>query len=202
MALDPGRLLTTYITTSYISYIGKIDDLERLEIIEVAYGGLTAGRGVIWLRVRLWVSVLGIEIRNSLNLLRFFFFAFRCYKYNRRFWLLLKFIDVSMGVVNLKDKVVDLLPEELDNCVTLSDYGVTLIDLILSVDNDLISLGNNFFLLRDQGLKFFYLSDLSISISVVTLSYTGQLTHTAAQQDLIVMLNVHEPDNTTKRLFG
>jgi hypothetical protein len=53
MALDPGRLLTSYITTSYISYIGKIDDLEGLEIVEVAYGGLAAGRGVIWLRVRL-----------------------------------------------------------------------------------------------------------------------------------------------------
>jgi hypothetical protein len=155
--------------------------LEGLEIIEVAYGGLAAGRGMIWLRIRLWVSVLGVEIRNSLDFLWVFFFAFRCYGYSRRYWLLLKFIDVSMGVVNLKDKVVDLLLEELDNCVTLSDYGITLIDLILPVDNGLISLCDNFFLLRDQGLKFFYLSDLSISISVVTLSYTGQLTHTVAQ---------------------
>jgi hypothetical protein len=31
----------------------KIDDLEGLEIVEVTYGGLAAGRGVIWLRVRL-----------------------------------------------------------------------------------------------------------------------------------------------------
>jgi hypothetical protein len=176
--------------------------LDGLEIVEVAYGGLAAGRGVVWLRVRLWVSMFGVKIRNSLNLLGFFFFAFRCYRYNRRYWLLLKFIDVSMGLVNLKDKVVDLLLEELDNCVMLSDYGITLIDLILPVDNGLISLCDNFFLLHDQGLKFFYLSDLSISISVVTLSYTGQLTHTAAQQDLIVVLNIHEPDSTMKRLFG
>jgi hypothetical protein len=56
VALDPDRLLTTYVTTSYTSYIGKIDDLDGLEIVEVAYGGLAAGRGVIWLRVRLWVS--------------------------------------------------------------------------------------------------------------------------------------------------
>jgi hypothetical protein len=146
--------------------------------------------------------MLGVEIRNSLNLLGFFFFAFRCYRYNRRYWLLLKFVNVSMGVVNLKDKVVDLLLEELDNCVTLSDYGITLMDLILPVDNGLISLCNNFFLLRDQSLKFFYLSDLSISISVVTLSYTGQMTHTVAQQDLIVVMNIHEPDSTPKRLFG
>jgi hypothetical protein len=180
----------------------KIDDLEGLEIVEVAYGGLAAGRGMIWLRIRLWVSVLGVEIRNSLDFLWFFFFAFRCYRYSRRYWLLLKFIDVSMGVVNLKDKVVDLLLEELDNRVALSDYCITLIDLILSVDNGLISLYDDFLLLCDQGFKLLYLSDLSISISVVSLSYTGQLTHTAAQHNLIVMLDIHESDSTIERLFS
>jgi hypothetical protein len=43
--------------------------LDRLEIVKIAYGGLAAGRGVIWLRVRLWVSVLGVEIRNSFDFL-------------------------------------------------------------------------------------------------------------------------------------
>jgi hypothetical protein len=157
---------------------------------------------VIWLRVRLWVSVLEIEIRNSFDFLWFFFFAFRCYRYSRGYWLLLKFVDVSMGVVNFKDEIMDLLLEELDNRVTLSDYCITLIDLILPVDNGLISLCDNFLLLCDQGLKLLYLSDLSISISVVTLSYTGQQTHTAAQQDLIVVLGIHEPDGTTECLFG
>jgi hypothetical protein len=86
MALGLGRLLTTYVTTFYTNYICKIDDLNSLEIVEVAYGGLAAGRGVISLRVRLWVSVLGVEIRNSLDFLWVFFFAFR---YSRRYWLLL-----------------------------------------------------------------------------------------------------------------
>jgi hypothetical protein len=117
--------------------------LDELEIVEVTYEGLAAGRGVIWLRVRLWVSVLGVEIRNSFDFFRFFFFAFRCFRYSRRCWLLLKFVDVSEGIINLKDKVVDLLLEELDNRVTLSDYCITLIDLILSVDNGLISLCDN-----------------------------------------------------------
>jgi hypothetical protein len=157
---------------------------------------------VIWLRVRLWVSVLGVEIRNSFDFLRFFYFAFRCFRYSRRCWLLLKFIDVSKGVVNLKDEVVDLLLEELNNRVTLSDYCITLIDLILPVDNGLISLCDNFLLFCDQCLKLFYLSDPSISISVVTLSYSGQQTHTAVQQDLIVVLGILEPDGTTERLFG
>jgi hypothetical protein len=94
---------------------------------------------VIWLRVRLCISVLGVKIRNSLNLLGFFFFAFRCYRYNRRCWLLLEFVDVSEGIVNLKDKVMDLLLEELNNRVTLSDYCITLIDLILPLENSLVS---------------------------------------------------------------
>jgi hypothetical protein len=113
--------------------------LDGLEIVEVAYGGLAAGR-VIWLRVSLWVSMLEVKIRNSFDFLRFFFFAFRCFRCSRRCWLLLKFVDVSEGVVNLKDEVMDLLLEELDNRVTLSDYCITLIDLILPVDNGLILL--------------------------------------------------------------
>jgi hypothetical protein len=85
-----------------------------------------------------------------------------------------------MGVINLNDKVVDLLLEELDNRVTLSDYCINLIDLILPVKNGLLSRCDDFLLLRDQGLKLFDLSDLSVSISIVTLSHTSQLTHTTA----------------------
>jgi hypothetical protein len=73
---------------------------------------------------------------------------------------------------------MDLLLEELDNRVTLSDYCITLIDLILPVKNSLLTCCDNLLLLHDQGLKHYYLSDQSISISIVTLSYTSQLTHT------------------------
>jgi hypothetical protein len=64
--------------------------------------------------------VLGVEIRNCFDFLRFFFFAFRCFRYSRRCWLLLKFVDVSEGIVNLKDEVMDLFLEELDNRVALN----------------------------------------------------------------------------------
>jgi hypothetical protein len=153
--------------------------LGELEIFEVAYGGLAAGRGVIWLRIGFWVSMLRVKFGNSFNFLWVCFFTFRNYRYSRRYWLLLEFVDVSMGVINLKDKVMNLLLEELDNSVTLSDYGITLIDLILPVNNGLLTRCDNFLLLCDQGLKLFYLSDLSISISIVTLSYTTQMIHTA-----------------------
>jgi hypothetical protein len=84
-----------------------------------------------------------------------------------------------MGVIDLKDKVMNLLLEELNDRVALSDYCITLIDLILPVKNSLLTCGENLLLLRDQGLKLYYLSDLSISIAIMTLSYANQLTHTA-----------------------
>jgi hypothetical protein len=122
----------------------------------------------------------GIEIGNSLDFLRVFLSIFRYYRYSRRYQLLLEFVDVSMGVVNLKDKVMDLLLEELNDCVAFSDDCITLIDLILSVKNGLLTCCDNLLLLRDQGLKLHYLGDLSISIAIMTLSYANQLTHTTA----------------------
>jgi hypothetical protein len=59
--------------------------LDELKIVEVAYGGLATGRGVIWLRIRFWVSMFGIEIRNSLDFLWVFFSTFRGYRYSRRY---------------------------------------------------------------------------------------------------------------------
>jgi hypothetical protein len=124
--------------------------------------------------------MLRVEIRNSLDFLRVFFSTFRYYRHSRRYQLLLEFVDVSMGVIDLKDKVVDLLLEELNDHVALSDYCITLIDLILPVKNGLIPCCNNFLLLGNQGLKLHYLSNLSISIATMTLSYANQLTHTTA----------------------
>jgi hypothetical protein len=83
-----------------------------------------------------------------------------------------------MGVINLKDKVMNLILEELNDRVALSDYGITLIDLIRRVKNGLLSRRDNFLLLCNQGLKLFDLSDLVVNISIVTLSNTSQLTHT------------------------
>jgi hypothetical protein len=85
-----------------------------------------------------------------------------------------------MGVIDLKDKVMNLLLEKLNDHVVLSDDYITLIDLILPVKNSLLTCCDNLLLLRDQGLKLYYLSDLSISIVMVALSYTKQLTHTTA----------------------
>jgi hypothetical protein len=102
---------------------------------------------VIWLRIGFGVSMLGIKIGNSFNFLWVFFSTFRYYRYSRRYLLLLKFDDVSMGVINLKNKVMNLLLEKLNDRVALSDYCITLIDLILPMKNGLIPCCDNFLLL-------------------------------------------------------
>jgi hypothetical protein len=147
--------------------------LNKLEIVEIAYRRLTAGRRVIWFRIGLRVSMLRVEIRNSLNFLQVFFSTFRYYGCSGRYLLLLQFFNVSMGIVSFKDQVVDLFLEEFNDCVALSDYCITFVDLILSMKDGLISYYDDFILLSNQGLKLHYLGDLPISIPVMTLSYTS-----------------------------
>jgi hypothetical protein len=84
-----------------------------------------------------------------------------------------------MGIINLKDEVVDLFLEKLNDHVALGDHCITLVDLIFPVMNSLLSGGDDFILLCHQGLKLLNLGDLSISIPEVTLRDTDQLTHTA-----------------------
>jgi phage shock protein PspC (stress-responsive transcriptional regulator) len=46
-------------------------------------------------------------------------------------------------------------------------------------------------------LELFNLSNLLVNISVMTLSYAGQLVHTAVLKYLIVVLCIHESDCST-----
>jgi hypothetical protein len=84
-----------------------------------------------------------------------------------------------MGIINLKDEVVDLFLEKLNDHVVLGDDRITLIDLVFPVMNSLLTCGNNPLLFCHQGLKLLYLGDLPVGIPEVTLCDTGQLTHTA-----------------------
>jgi hypothetical protein len=106
-------------------------------------------------------------------------------------------IDVGDGVVKLKGEVMDLLLEELNNGVALDNHCITLKDLILSVGDGFISLCDNHICSSDRGLELFNLSNLLVNISVMTLSYAGQLVHTTALKYLIVVLCIHESDYST-----
>jgi hypothetical protein len=116
--------------------------------------------------------MLGVEIRDSLNFFRIFFSTFRYYGCSGRYRLLLQFFNVSLGIISLKDQIVDLFLEELNDCIAQSDDGITLIDLIFSMKDGLISCCDDLILLSNQGLKFHYLSNLTVSIPIVTLSRT------------------------------
>jgi hypothetical protein len=96
---------------------------KRLEIVEVAHRRLAARRRTIGLRIRFGISMLGIKIKNSFNLFRvlFFIFIFRLFRCDRRYWLLMKHIDMGDGGVKLKSKVMDLLLEKLNDSVALND---------------------------------------------------------------------------------
>jgi hypothetical protein len=95
---------------------------KRLKIIEVAHRRLAAGRRV-GRRIRFGISMLGIKIRNSFNFFRVFFFIFTCrlLRCDRRYWLLMKHIDMGDGVVKLKSKVMNLPLEKLNDSVKLND---------------------------------------------------------------------------------
>jgi hypothetical protein len=122
------------------------------------------------------ISVLRIDLGDSFDFFRIFFF-FRSW-YSRRCWLLLEFIDLGLGIINLENEIVDLFLEKLNDCVALGDYRITFIDLVFPVMNSLFPGSDNFFLLYHRSLKLLYLDDLSVSIPKVTLRDTDQLTHT------------------------
>jgi hypothetical protein len=84
------------------------------------------------------VSVLRIDLGDSFDFFRIFFFLFGDW-HSRGCWLLLEFVDLGLGIINLENEVVDLFLKELNDRVVLGDYRITLIDLVFSVMNSLIS---------------------------------------------------------------
>jgi hypothetical protein len=93
--------------------------------------------------------------------------------------LLLQFFKVSLGIISLKDQIMDLFMKELNDGIALSDYVITLVDLIFSMKDGLIPCYDDLILLSHQGSKLVNLSDLSISLPIVTSRSIDQLTHLA-----------------------
>jgi hypothetical protein len=120
--------------------------------------------------------VLRIDLEDSFDFFRIFFFLFEGW-HSRRCWLLLEFIDVGVGIINLQDEVMDLLLEELNDRVALGDYRIIFIDLVFPVMNSLISSSDDPIFLDHQGSKLVNLGDLSINLPMVTSRSINQLTH-------------------------
>jgi hypothetical protein len=45
---------------------------------------------------------------------------------------------VRLGIIGLKDQIMNLFLEELNDCIALSDDSITLVDLIFSMKDGLI----------------------------------------------------------------
>jgi hypothetical protein len=84
---------------------------------------------------------------------------------------------MSLSIISLKDQIMDLFLKKLNDGVALSDYMITLIDLIFSVKDGLIPRCDDLILLSHQGPKLINLSILSISLPIMTLRSIDQLTH-------------------------
>jgi hypothetical protein len=125
------------------------------------------------------VPMLGVKLRDPLNLLWIFFFGLGYCGCGGRYWLLLQFFKVSLSIISLKDQIMDLFLKELNDGVSLSDYMITLVDLILSMKDGLIPCCDDLILLSHQGSKLVNLSDLSISLPIVISHGIDQLTHLA-----------------------
>jgi hypothetical protein len=81
---------------------------------------------------------------------------------------------VSLGIIILKDQIMNLFLEELNDCIVLSDDSITLVDLIFSMKDGLISCCDDLILLGHQGLKFHYLRPSATRIQMVRYIYPAE----------------------------
>jgi hypothetical protein len=72
---------------------------------------------------------------------------------------------------------MDLFLKELNDGIALSDYVITLVDLIFLMKDGLIPCCDDLILLSHQGLKLVNLSNLSTGLPIVTSRGIDQLTH-------------------------
>jgi hypothetical protein len=126
------------------------------------------------------ISVLRINLGDSLNFFGIFFFFLWC-RYCRRHRLLLKLNYVCIGIVNFENEIMNLLLKKFNDRVALGDCRITLIDLIFSMMNSLILGSNDSIFLNHQSLKLIYLGDMSISFPIETSRSIDQLAHLTMQ---------------------
>ena len=117
--------------------------LRCLKVVEVAHRGSTAGGRVIWLRVRLGKRVLGIYLRNSLNLLWVFFCCYRLGWNNWGYWLLMEHTNMGHSIIQIHLELVNLLLKKSNHRVALHYLSTMLQNLKLKLCNGVISPSNS-----------------------------------------------------------
>ncbi|KAG2620292.1 hypothetical protein PVAP13_3NG166488 [Panicum virgatum] len=125
--------------------------------------------------------MLRVKIRNSFNLFWVFFFISRRLIRNIGWHrVFLEVLDISISILKLRSEVLSLFLKELYHYVALTDNGIALDDLVLSVAYRLLMLSYYLILGGNCCLKLFRLSDLPVQLTMGNLCLTSQVDNTAA----------------------
>jgi hypothetical protein len=119
--------------------------------------------------------MLRVDLGDSFNFFRFFFFFLTLGLINNRLHcLLMKHVDVVNSLAKIKVELMNLLLEKINDSVALGNESIALNNLILSMLNGFNPLCNNLFLGSDSGLEFLNLRILPANLITISLGYAGQ----------------------------
>jgi hypothetical protein len=142
--------------------------------------------------------MLRVDLGDSFNSFRFFFFFFTLKLINiRMYWLLMKHVDMINSLAKIKVELVNLLLEKINDSVALDNVSITLNNLFFSMLNGFFPLSNNLFFGRDSGLEFLNLRILPANLITIPLGYVGQSIYTVLLQRLVEVLCIHKSDCST-----
>jgi hypothetical protein len=100
------------------------------------------------------ISMLRVDLRNSFDLFRVFYFFFTLKLiYNRLNWLLMKHVDMVNGLAKVKVELMNLLLKKVNDSIALGNESIALNNLFLSMPNGFFPPSNNLFPSNDSGLK-------------------------------------------------
>jgi hypothetical protein len=140
--------------------------------------------------------MLRVDLGDSFDFFRVFFFFTLKLINNRLSWLLMKHVDVVNSLAQIKVEFMNLLLEKVNDSVALDNESITLNNLFLSMLNSFFSLGNNLFLGCDSGLEFLNLRILPANLITIPLGYIGQSIYTVLLKCLVAVLCIHESDRS------
>jgi hypothetical protein len=140
------------------------------------------------------ISMLRVDLGDSFDFFRFFFFFTLKLINNRLHWLLMKHVDMVNSLAKIKTELMNLLLEKINDSVMLDNESIALNNLILSMLNGFFPLGNNLFLGSDSGLEFLNLRILPANLITIPLGYVGQSIYTVLLKCLVVVLCIHKSD--------
>jgi hypothetical protein len=118
------------------------------------------------------VTVFGVKTRFSFYFFWLFFFFLTLIFFWHYRWcgLLMEVVDMVDGIIKLNGKILNLILEELNNGIALGNNRLPLVDLVLLVVDDHVTLGQQVDLGIRDSVKLIQLIKLLGDSSMVSLS--------------------------------